>query len=201
MRIVPGSFSRSMIFFTAIAAVMFTACPELCPSPWPGRALDHRLVIGDARLLRRLRDAVDVRAERDHRLARCPSVAMNAVGMPAMPSSTVKPFFFEDVDQVAVGLDLLEAELAEAEDRVDHLLRERLSSPSTSATRLGLEPLGARVVLRGARRRGAAAGARAGWFCASGAAVSTAVDREHTESSCRRFMHGLLLRVAGWRRG
>ena len=36
MRIVPGSCSRSMIFFTASAAVMFTACPELCPSPWPG---------------------------------------------------------------------------------------------------------------------------------------------------------------------
>ena len=36
IRIVPGSFSRSMIFFTAIAAVMLTAWPELCPSPWPG---------------------------------------------------------------------------------------------------------------------------------------------------------------------
>ena len=36
IRIVPGSFSRSMIFFTAIAAVMLTACPELCPSPCPG---------------------------------------------------------------------------------------------------------------------------------------------------------------------
>ena len=36
IRIVPGSFSRSMIFFTAIAAVMLTACPELWPSPWPG---------------------------------------------------------------------------------------------------------------------------------------------------------------------
>ncbi len=34
--IVPGSFCSSMIFFTASAAVMFTACPELCPSPCPG---------------------------------------------------------------------------------------------------------------------------------------------------------------------
>ena len=33
---VPGSFSRSMIFFTASAAVMFSGTPELCPSPWPG---------------------------------------------------------------------------------------------------------------------------------------------------------------------
>ena len=29
-------FSRSMISFTASAATMFTAWPELCPSPWPG---------------------------------------------------------------------------------------------------------------------------------------------------------------------
>ena len=34
--IVPDRFSRSMIFFTASAAVMFTAWPELWPSPWPG---------------------------------------------------------------------------------------------------------------------------------------------------------------------
>ena len=37
MRIVPGSFSRCMIFFTASAAVMFSGSPELCPSPCPGR--------------------------------------------------------------------------------------------------------------------------------------------------------------------
>jgi hypothetical protein len=30
--IVPGSFSRSMIFFTAMAAVMFSGTPELWPS-------------------------------------------------------------------------------------------------------------------------------------------------------------------------
>ncbi len=35
-RSVPGSFSRSMIFFTASAAVMFSGMPELCPSPCPG---------------------------------------------------------------------------------------------------------------------------------------------------------------------
>ena len=32
----PWLLPRSMIFFTAIAAVMFTGCPELCPSPCPG---------------------------------------------------------------------------------------------------------------------------------------------------------------------
>ena len=33
---VPERLSRSMISFTAKAATMFTACPELCPSPCPG---------------------------------------------------------------------------------------------------------------------------------------------------------------------
>src|SRR3990170_2034820 len=33
---VPGRRSRSMIFLTASAAVTFTGCPELCPSPCPG---------------------------------------------------------------------------------------------------------------------------------------------------------------------
>ena len=34
--IVPGILSRSMIFLSANAATMFTAWPELCPSPCPG---------------------------------------------------------------------------------------------------------------------------------------------------------------------
>src|SRR5207248_8666587 len=38
-----------------------------------GRAVDHRIVVGDARLLRRLRDPVDVGADRDDRLAGSPS--------------------------------------------------------------------------------------------------------------------------------
>ena len=50
-------------------------------------AFDDRLVLGDARLLRCLRNAVDVRAERDDRLAGAPG-ATQAVGMPAMPRST-----------------------------------------------------------------------------------------------------------------
>ena len=33
---VPGSLSRSMIFFTAMAATMFIGMPVLWPSPWPG---------------------------------------------------------------------------------------------------------------------------------------------------------------------
>ena len=72
IRIVPGSFSRSMIFFTASAAVMLSGLAGVVPFAVTGRAFDHRIVVGDARLLRRLRDAVDVGAERDHRLARSP---------------------------------------------------------------------------------------------------------------------------------
>ena len=34
--IVPGSFSRCMIFLSASAAVMISAWPALCPSPCPG---------------------------------------------------------------------------------------------------------------------------------------------------------------------
>jgi hypothetical protein len=33
---VPGSFSRSMMRFTAIAASTLSGVPELWPSPWPG---------------------------------------------------------------------------------------------------------------------------------------------------------------------
>ncbi len=40
------------------------------PLAVPRRAVDDLIAIGDARLLRRLRNAVDVRAERDHGLAR-----------------------------------------------------------------------------------------------------------------------------------
>ena len=36
MYFVPGILSRSMIFFTAIAAVMFIGTPALWPSPCPG---------------------------------------------------------------------------------------------------------------------------------------------------------------------
>ena len=51
-----------------------------------------------------------------------PHVAIHAVGMPATPSSIVKPFFFEDRRQVLRRLEFLEAELAEAEHRVVPLL-------------------------------------------------------------------------------
>ena len=88
-----------------------------------GRPFDQRVVTGDAGLLRRLRDAVDVGPERDDRLARSPRrhERRRDAGDPFLHREAV---LLEDVDQVAVGLDLLEPELAVAEDLVDHLLRE-----------------------------------------------------------------------------
>ena len=48
-----------------------------------------------------------------------PQLAIHAVGMPARFSCTVKP---EDAGEVLRRLELLEAELAEAEDRIVHAL-------------------------------------------------------------------------------
>ena len=52
-----------------------------------------------------------------------PQLAIHAVGMPARFSCTVKPFFLQDVGQVLRGLELLEAELGEAEHLIVHPLR------------------------------------------------------------------------------
>ena len=85
------------------------------------RAFDDRLAIGDARLLRRLRDAVDVRAERDDRLARSPARhprGRNA-GEVLLDREAV---LLQDVGQVLRRLELLEAELAEAEHLIVHAL-------------------------------------------------------------------------------
>ena len=80
-----------------------------------------------------------------------PHVAMNAVGMPAIPSCDAEAVLLQDVDQVAVGLDLLEPQLAVAEDLVDHLLRERLHAvDSTSATASLLSASSLRIVLAAA---------------------------------------------------
>ena len=46
--------------------------PGIVPFPMPGRALNDRIVISHARLLRRLRNAINIRDESDHRLAGAP---------------------------------------------------------------------------------------------------------------------------------
>ena len=81
-----------MIFFTAIAAVMLSGTPELCPSPCPGApstsgswkatpGFCDDCGIPSMSLPRAITGFPD------------PQLAMNAVGMPATPSSTVNPFF------------------------------------------------------------------------------------------------------------
>ena len=146
IRIVPGSFSRSMIFFTAMAAVTLSACSGVVPFAVTRRAFDHRRVVGDTGLLRRLRDAVDVGAEREHRLPGSP--ARHERGRNARDALLHgEAVLFEDVDQVAVGLGLLEAQLGEAEDLVDHLLGEGLH-PIDGRNGLGLQFLGASVLFR-----------------------------------------------------
>ena len=53
-----------------------------------------------------------------------PHVAMNDGRDARDPFLHGEAVLLEDVDQVAVGLELLEPQLAVAEDLVDHLLRE-----------------------------------------------------------------------------
>ena len=89
------------------------------PFAVPRRAVDDRIVIGDAGLLRRLRDAVDVGAERDDRLARAPARhprGRNA-GQILLHGKAVFP---ENPGDVLRRLELLKPELAEAEDLIVH---------------------------------------------------------------------------------
>ena len=119
---VPGSLSRSMMRFTASAATILSGMPVLCPSPWPGAPSMIGSAIGHARLLRRLRDAVDVGAERDDRLAAAPGGHPGGrdAGDAALHLEAV---LLEHAGEVPRGLDLLHAQLPEAEHRVHHLLR------------------------------------------------------------------------------
>ena len=85
------------------------------------RAFNQRVVIAHTGLLRRLRNAVDIGAERDHRLARSPTrhPSRRYAGDATL---NLEPFFFQDARQVSRGLKFLKAELAEAEDGVHHYL-------------------------------------------------------------------------------
>ena len=88
-----------------------------------GGAFDQWVEIGDARLLRRLRDAVDVASQRDHGRARTPArhPGRRDAGDPFLDLEAVVP---QDAGEVAGGFDLLEAEFPEAEDGVHHHLRQ-----------------------------------------------------------------------------
>ena len=113
-------------------------------------AFDQRVAIGDAGLLRRLRDAVDVGAERNHRLAGSP--ARHERGRDAGdPLFHREPVLLQEVDQIAVRLLLLEAELTVAEDLIDHLLRERRHAVD-GACHLALQTIDAWIDLHGRGR-------------------------------------------------
>ena len=109
--------------FTAIAATMLSGTPGVVAFAVSGRAVDDRRAISDAGLLRRLRNAVDVGAQRDHGLARSESrhPRRRNAGDAALNREA---FLFQDAGQIALRLEFLKAQLAEAEDGVDHLLRE-----------------------------------------------------------------------------
>ena len=102
---------------------MLSGVPGVVAFAVAGRALDHRVVIGHTGRLVALRNAVDVGAERDHRLAAAPLGHPRGrdAGDAVLDGEAVVA---QQLAQVALGLDLLEADLAEAEDHVVHLLAE-----------------------------------------------------------------------------
>ncbi len=115
------------------------------------RALDQRIVIRHAGFLRRLRNPVDVRPERDHRLPGSPG--RHERGRNAGDAFfDGKAVLLQDIDQVAMRFLLLEAQLTVAEDLIDHLLREHRHAVHCRRG-FGLEPIDARIGLRGRRRR------------------------------------------------
>ena len=90
--IVPGSLSRSMIRFTAIAATTLSGMPVLWPSPWPGAPA----MIGSGYATPGFCDACGMPSMSEPSAITGlpePHLATHAVGMPATPRCTVKPNF------------------------------------------------------------------------------------------------------------
>ncbi len=86
------------------------------------RAFDHRLVPAHARLLRRLRDVVDIATQRDHRLARSPTRHPGR-GNSGDAALDLEAFLLEHAGEVFGGFEFLETQFAEAEDAIHHDLR------------------------------------------------------------------------------
>src|SRR5688572_28083708 len=112
-----------------------------------GRPGNERRVTRHRRLLRRLRDAVDVRADGNHRLAGTPRRHPRGwdTGHAFLDG---EPVVAQDLHEVFRRLDLLKPELAEAEDLIDHLLRE-LRPAVDVGDGFALEPLEPRGGHRG----------------------------------------------------
>src|SRR6185369_2787016 len=89
------------------------------------RTFNDWIVIRDSRLLRRTRNAVDVRHERDHRLPR--SICRNPCRRNARYAALdLEPVLLQDVGDIARRLKFLKPELGIAEDLIHHLLSESL---------------------------------------------------------------------------
>ena len=118
---------------------MLTAWTRVVTLAVPGAALDERLAVGDSRHLRRLRDAVDVAAERDHGAPGAPA-RYPAAGDAGHAELDVEALRLEELRDVALGLELLESELGEAVQAVDHALYEDAAVVDAGA-RFFLQPL------------------------------------------------------------
>jgi hypothetical protein len=103
-----------MIFFTASAAAM------------AGRPLDNRVVVRHPRLLRGLRNTIDIGTERDDGLTRAPRRHERG-RYSRNPLLHGEPIGFQNVDQVTRRFEFLKPQLAIAEDLVHHPLNEFLA--------------------------------------------------------------------------
>ena len=80
-----------MIFFTAMAAVMLTAWPELWPSPWPGAPSTSGTCQATPGFCEAL-GMPSMSLPSEITGLPVPQVATQAVGMPNTPSWTWNPF-------------------------------------------------------------------------------------------------------------
>ena len=113
--IVPRQLSRSMIFFTAIAAMMFSGMPELWPSPCPGAPS----MIGSWYATPGFCDACGMPSMSEPSAITGlpdPHVADPRGRNAGHPSLDREAVLLEDAGEVLRRLEFLEAELAEAED-------------------------------------------------------------------------------------
>src|SRR5262245_22420957 len=87
----------------------------------PRRAFDQRVVIRDARSLRSLRNAINVGAKSNDRLARSPR--RHPGGRNARDATlNFEALFFKNAGQILRGLVFLKSQLGEAENHIHHYL-------------------------------------------------------------------------------
>ena len=122
-----------------------------------GSAFDDRIVIGDAGLLRRLRDVVDIRSERDDRLPGSPRREPGG-GNACVALLNREAVLAKDAGQVLRRLEFLEPRLGEAEDLIVHALDHLAESVDFEAD-VALEAIEARI----ARQVSRTAGRSAAW--------------------------------------